>query len=95
MPTVDVMPMGVRQAQTNNGMHFENLAGRTVGRVPANLCRAFCHLQDHGYVVGHITARYLGEVGPSINPPTHTRFQGNANGGRDRAGGGRCSVRTT
>ncbi len=72
----------------NNGMHFENVAGRTVGRVPANLCRVFCHLQDYGYAIGHITARYVAEIGPSVNLPTQTRFRRNANGGLDHAGCG-------
>ena len=68
--------------------NIRHLGAHQVGRVPANLCRCFCLLEDRELLVGDITCRYSGRVGPSQDPPAHVRFRRGGHGGLDRAGGG-------
>lgn len=60
--------------------------GKQVGRVPANLCRAFFHMLERR-LVQSITCKYMGVVGHSARPAVNQRYQRNA-AGADRPGGG-------
>ncbi len=66
----------------------QHLAGRQVGRVPANLCRCLSLLQNGGFLARPIKVEFLGEVAQSTMPPVHARFTRGARGQLDRGGGG-------
>ena len=55
--------------------------------MPANLCKVFRELLTRRMVVGEITCRINGYVGPSLALPMHQRFQRHP-GGADTPGGG-------
>lgn len=76
--------------QTRRGPQpLHQVAGSTVGHVPANLCRAFSQLNDLGLIQGRITARARGVAQQSQTPPVHARFQrGACQGRQDQPGGG-------
>ncbi|XP_069110389.1 uncharacterized protein [Argopecten irradians] len=64
-----------------------DIAGKQIGRVPANLCRAFRMLLRNNYVQ-EILCFYKGEARQSQHPNMHQRFRRNSTGGHDQAGGG-------
>lgn len=74
---------GSRPAQ-----YVHEIAGKTVGRVPANLCRALRKISDQNHLSKPIIVEYKGELNPSSQPPKYQRFKRSSNGGKDRAGGG-------
>lgn len=67
-------------------MDFLFSEGRQVGRVPANLCKAFRELQSRR-LIEEVTCTFTGEVRESQNPHIFQRFRRNTNG-HDTAGGG-------
>ncbi len=68
-------------------VEYAAFGGRQVGRIPANLCRSFCFLQNRGLVLGNISVMYVGEVGQSTRPPVHIRFRRGGQGHLHQAGG--------
>ena len=66
-------------------MHSKLVSGCQVGRVPANLCRAFHLLFLQDYVVS-VSCKYTGNA--NVNPNVHARFQRTARRRMDRPGGG-------
>ncbi|XP_070546573.1 uncharacterized protein [Ptychodera flava] len=63
-------------------------SGKQVGRVPANLCKAFRQLKEQGKITD-IKSEYTGEVGLSSNPHHHQKFKKSVTG-RDRPGEELC-----
>ncbi|XP_070541430.1 uncharacterized protein [Ptychodera flava] len=64
-----------------------DIAGRQVGRVPANLCRMFRELLDNG-TASKIMCHYTDDVGLSVKPSHHEKFQKGTKRLQDRPGGG-------
>ena len=60
--------------------------GRQIGRVPANLCRAFREILTRDLCLGGIQCRFTGEVRQSDNPNVFQRYRPGAR--HDRPGGG-------
>ena len=91
MPPLDTIDPIYYDEATNMSIPHQTvrrIAGQQIGRVPANLCRAFRLLLNRGYVhEHHITAVFQGDVGPSRNPPVHQRYAPRAIG-FDIPGGG-------
>ena len=52
-----------------------DIAGRVIGRVPANFCRALCQLKDANIIVGDILCHYEGEARVSKHVPVQQTFQ--------------------
>ncbi len=91
IPRLHDMPQHVQglQCHTRAGIRpLREMAGRTVGHVPANLCRVFAILQDRGLLLEPITANTVARAQQTVHPPVWARFRRGAAGGRDRAGGG-------
>ncbi|XP_033761304.1 uncharacterized protein LOC117343104 [Pecten maximus] len=64
-----------------------DIAGQQIGRVPANLCRAFRMLLRNNFVQ-EISCFYKGEIRQSLHPHVQQRYRRNPTGGHDQAGGG-------
>ncbi|VDI56325.1 Hypothetical predicted protein [Mytilus galloprovincialis] len=64
---LDQLPEG------SNQRPLRQLAGRPVGRVPANVCKAFKQLLQT-QMAKKVICRYTGMAAPSRNPPSHQRF---------------------
>lgn len=103
MPPLDQIPERLHGDSTRPGgarfpiaQTVARIAGRQVGRVPANLCKAFNLLLQRDLLVGDIIllvgdiiATYTGDVGPSTRPPMDQHFgRSNWHGRHDRPGGG-------
>ncbi|XP_070536910.1 uncharacterized protein [Ptychodera flava] len=75
MPRLEDLPEALLDTATRTGgPTVRQLAGLQVGRVPANLCRAFKILLDRDLAT-KITCTYTGEARQSQNPPVQERFQ--------------------
>ncbi|XP_070549244.1 uncharacterized protein [Ptychodera flava] len=90
MPTLDDIPGYLHETITreadkrNPKQIIKDIAGKQVGRVPANLCGAFRRVLDEGEA--NISCHYLGITQRSQAPPAHQSYQ---RGKRfDRQGGG-------
>ena len=66
----------------------KNSAGNVIGRVPANLCRAFREIMEKDWLLEDIKCQYNGIVRDSVNPPKYQKFERNLSGGLDTPGGG-------
>ena len=92
IPQITDIPEEARhwQCRYQNGVRaMRDLAGETVGHVPANLCKALSILKGSRLITGDIKATITGEAHPSQQPPVQQRFQrGAAPQGRDVPGGG-------
>ncbi len=51
-----------------------DILGKTVGRVPANLCRAFPEMEQKNFTVGSIQCAYGGNAQQARNVPVHQAF---------------------
>ncbi|VDI07438.1 Hypothetical predicted protein [Mytilus galloprovincialis] len=96
MPVLDNIPHHLHDAVTKESsvrhsrrQTVREIAGRQVGRVPANLCRAFRILNDRNLVTD-IACCYHGTCGPTTNPFSGQRYRHNFsyNRQRDIEGGG-------
>ena len=91
----DIIPEEYHDRTTREGdarqrtQKVADIVGKQVGRVPANLCRAFGDLLTNDMLVGEITCHYGGTARRSIDVPTHQSFKrSRTRQGRDRQGGG-------
>ncbi len=86
------MPQHVQvlQCHTRAGIRpLREMASRTVGHVPANLCRVLTLIiEDRGLLLEPITANTVGRAQQTVHPPGWERFRRGAAVGHDRAGGG-------
>lgn len=60
-PSLDDITPHLRSASTESGHNVGRIAGRMVGRVPAELSKTFKELADNGYA-HNITCKYSGRV---------------------------------
>ncbi len=89
LPRLVEMPEHVRDMEwIGEALPVRQLAGRTIGHVPANLCRTFNMLQERGYLLQPITANAVGRAQHTVIPPVWARFQHRAHGRLDHPGGG-------
>ncbi|CAH1778670.1 unnamed protein product, partial [Owenia fusiformis] len=92
MPPLEEIPgnLHAKITRPKTNQLVRDIAGKTVGRVPANLCRLFAEILDIG-MTESITCTYETEIQVNGN----TSFsRGAAAGGRDIEGGGpelKCS----
>ncbi|XP_070579003.1 uncharacterized protein [Ptychodera flava] len=97
MPTLDSIPSYLHDAVTREAdkrypkpQVIHDIAGKQVGRVPANLCAAFRRILAGGEA--SITCRYFGTVQRSQVPPAQQKYQRGHNFDR-RGGGAVCTCR--
>lgn len=93
MPSLEDIPLHLHELVTREASHrhpeaqrVQDIAGRQVGRVPANLCRAMRALMERDLISGQITATYCESVGPSVTPHALQSYQRGQY--QDRPGGG-------
>ena len=86
VPHLSGIPEHLRDIETREGQTVRMIAGKQVGRVPANLCRAFRELVDRGLLANDLKCTYDGTVHVSQRVLVHQSFQRQAF--RDRVGGG-------
>ncbi|XP_071121977.1 uncharacterized protein [Mytilus edulis] len=91
VPALQHIPQHLHDTVTKDGnppQRVRHIAGKQVGRVPANLCKAFHLLTTRGYVE-NITCRYTGEATVSTRPLSHQQFRRRRGNERhDQPGGG-------
>ena len=65
-----------------------DILGKTVGRVPANLCRVFAEMMERDYLVGQIQCIYGGSAHQTKDVPVQQAFRkARTRYGRDVEGG--------
>ncbi len=66
----------------------QDILGKQIGRVPANLCKLFKILLSDGFVE-EVKCLYNGKAAPTTQPPTQQAYKrAKYYAGKDRAGGG-------
>ncbi|XP_063429019.1 uncharacterized protein LOC134719709 [Mytilus trossulus] len=85
-PDLHNVSTDMREENHQRGQLMKDIAGKQVGRVPANLCTAFRNMISRN-TIRCIKCKVTGPPRLSANPPSNQRYRSN-NRGHDRPGGG-------
>ncbi len=82
MPGIEKIPENFHNEVTRNADErrrtpqlVKDIAGKQIGRVPANLCKAFSSIMGEDLLKEDIRCQYKGSTHPTTRPPSKRKYQ--------------------